>query len=177
MKAKNSILALSIIGLLAFCIYNSLSKPKIACVQLGKLYDEFEMKKQLEGKFKNITNLRKLQLDSMELELKALANVINGLKENDPERMKRITDFELKRETFMQKKNSYTEDNNGTSKMYDEQVWTQINQYVGEFAKENKYTCIMGANGTGAVMYADLSIDITEELSKYINLKYKGIAK
>ncbi len=173
---KKDILIYILLALiLAFGIYQYSSRPNIACVQLGKVYDEFEMKKQLEGKYKNISNARKVQLDSLELHLKALSNIIVSMNEKDPLRQEKINEFEYKKQDYLQKKKTFGEDNQQTSKMYEEEVWKQLNQYITDYGKEKGYTCVLGANGTGAVMYIQQSSDVTDAVITYVNNKFKGL--
>jgi outer membrane protein len=55
-----------------------------------------------------------------------------------------------------------------------DELWKQINEYVQQFGKENHYKVILGANGTGSLMYSDKALDITPELTSYINSRYAG---
>jgi outer membrane protein len=57
---------------------------------------------------------------------------------------------------------------------YQKQILLQINTYVKEFGKLNKYQYILGANGEGTLMYADESKDISAEVLQFINNRYEG---
>ncbi len=108
----------------AACLYLWLSIPKTACVQLAKVYEAFELRKQLDGKYKNVSNARKLQTDSMEMQLKALSNIIMGMDEKSKERQEKINEFEYKKQEYLRKKKNFSEGDAATAKMYEEQVWS-----------------------------------------------------
>jgi outer membrane protein len=57
---------------------------------------------------------------------------------------------------------------------YSDEIWKQINHYIKEYGKDKHYDFIYGATGTGSLMYADSTLDLTVPLVKYINEKYAG---
>ncbi len=170
------IIAVVALGLgISVWIYVLQHKPKTAYVQLGKLYENFNMKKELEKKYEKISMSRKNILDSLEINLRSLSGQIELLKENDPARKSKIQDFELLRQDYLMKKKNFSEDTERTSQQYDEEIWKQLNQYVNDYGKENEYTYIYGAQGNGSLMYGSEKEDITGQVNEYVNHKYKGI--
>ena len=83
-----------------------------------------------------------------------------------------IRDFELKREEFIMRKQKFEQDQEQLTADYNNQIVSQINQYVKEFGKENAYDVIIGSNGDGTVMYGKEEMDITDEVLNFINQKY-----
>ena len=57
---------------------------------------------------------------------------------------------------------------------YTEDIWVQLNKDISDFAIENSYDIIWGANGNGSLMYADSSLNITPLLIEYSNRRYEG---
>lgn len=57
---------------------------------------------------------------------------------------------------------------------YTEDIWAQLNKDISDFARENNYDIIWGANGSGSLMYADSSLNITPLLIEYSNKQYEG---
>jgi outer membrane protein len=53
-------------------------------------------------------------------------------------------------------------------------IWNRIDSYVLKFSEEKEYKIIIGANSKRDVLYVDKKIDITQELTEYINKKYEG---
>lgn len=60
------------------------------------------------------------------------------------------------------------------SKEYTNLIWNRLNQYTREYGEQEGYSYILGANGTGSLMYAGEDNDITEEVLAYANKKYAG---
>jgi len=60
------------------------------------------------------------------------------------------------------------------SNMYTDLIWKRLNQYTREYGEQEGYSYILGANGSGSLMYAGEDNDITEEVLAYANKKYAG---
>jgi outer membrane protein len=175
MKTKTFFSATSVIVsliALGISLKLSLTKPHNAYVDLGRLYNEFSMKKELEGQLKAVSLTRENQLDSMKLDLTVLAkNIQSGDSiKTKPLRM----DFLAKRQQYALKNQAFTEENDRVSQAYDDEIWKQLNQYIKDFGKENGYRYIFGAEGSGAIMYADDGDNITDLMITYVNAHYKG---
>jgi outer membrane protein len=174
MVKKNVLLVgccIVIAGLLVFAFIKC-KNEKTAYVNISKVYQEFELKKELEAKMLKVKNVRTAQIDSLELNLKVLSRQINAEKGKDKTR---IALFNVQREAYQAKKQQFEEDNQAMIKEYDQQIYKQMTQYVLDFGKDRGYKYIFGADGSGNLMYADESNDITIEVSAFINKRYKGI--
>jgi outer membrane protein len=154
-----------------FILYSSTIKERNAWVNLNKVYGEFGLKKDLENKLKVVETARKKILDSLELNLKILATQLQAIKDK---REEHVYEFQLKKQEYLLKKQQLEEDNTQLQSEFNEQILTQMNQYVKDFGISKNYSIILGANGSGAVMYAKDNIEITEEVLAFINKKYKG---
>lgn len=144
---------------------------KTAYVKLTEVYERFDLKKSLESKLKTIETARNNILDSLGFQLEAIKIKIDSQGGNDKELIKT---FQLSRDIFLQKKQEFEEASGQMAKDYNDQIWTQLNQYISDYGKDKGYTYIFGADGGGAVMYADDGVDITEEVIVYVNGKYEG---
>lgn len=164
---------IALIVLLSFVVGMVYSNtPKMAFINLQKLYDQFELKKEMEKKLTTVQTARKNTLDSLEFRLNALSD---SMKYADSKEQQKIRQqFEMQRKEYLYKDKSYTEDNENMVAQYDEQVWGQLNQYITEFGEKNNYTMVLGGDGSGSVMYAQSSLDITEKVASYVNERYKG---
>ena len=175
---KNRVLKYVIISLIltlvVINVYMLVEKPKIAFVDLEKLYKEFTYKKELAVKLTSVQEKRKTILDSLEFELSIL---VNELKKTEGKDKDKLGLYETKRETYLNKAKEFKEDNEAITNEYDEKIWRQLNQYVQDFGKEYNYKFILGAKGDGTIMYASESEDITDKLIIYVNNKYNGINK
>jgi outer membrane protein len=159
--------------LTAFLVYKVLDNRtmKTGYVDLNKVLSEFKLKQELEQKLTLITEKRNMIIDSLEFELKVLSKQLN--QEKLPAKDK-ISLFETKKEEYFEKKKNFEDDNARLTKQYDEQIFTQLNQYVKDFGEKNEYAYILGADGSGVLMYSDQGMNITEEVNKYVNERYKG---
>ncbi|MHB8259770.1 MAG: OmpH/Skp family outer membrane protein [Bacteroidia bacterium] len=156
----------------SFYLYERLQVSKTAYISIQEVFNNFELKKEYEKKISLTKSSRKKIVDSLEFNLKILGKKI----ENENQKNKEdITVFEVKRSDYFEKKKAFEEDNLRQTKEYDEQIVTQLNQYVKDFGKEKGYKYIYGNDGNGSLMYAEEGDNITKEVTAYINLKYKGI--
>lgn len=147
------------------------SQYKTAHIKLGDVYEDFELKKQLEVKLTKVENARKNILDSLEFQLKSLQIKITETKEKDASLIKM---FQLNRDNYLKTSQQFEEDNQRMSEEYNKQIWDRLNQYIKDYGKANNYTYVFGADGSGAIMYGSEGVDITEEIIKYTNDKFKG---
>ncbi|BDD05648.1 OmpH family outer membrane protein [Aureibacter tunicatorum] len=134
-----------------------LNDSKEVYVISGKLYDGYLAKKKLEKKFSALQSANKQTLDSL--------IVVTQRHEGKA----REEALQLYREKLM----AVQEEEAMVSQQYDQQIWTQINEYIKAFGKEKGYEYIYGASGNGSIMYADENMDITEEVLNYMNDKYE----
>ncbi len=162
-KYTISIIAL-ILGLVSLLLtyYLHSNKEKTAFVLLNDMYQKFELTKELEKKIEAIELQRKNILDSIKF------NAMAAEKSNSKE-------FENLKQLYFYKEQEFEKSNEQVKQQFDEQIWKQINQYLSDYGKEYKYTYIHGANGNGSMMYVDEKKNITEQVLKYINNKYKGV--
>jgi outer membrane protein len=165
------IIIAAIAAILSLLVYQQFTKPKTAYVDLTKLYDGFECKIELEKKLITVQEARQNILDSLELELKLMVTQMKTDATTDTSKLSKFTDL---KEEYLTKKEQYETDNEETSTLYTTQIWKQLNQYVQNYGKKNNYTYIFGAEGSGAIMYANSSEEITEDVLIYINEEYNG---
>ena len=174
----NSIKSLRIVLIVILCLifisilYYFKSTSKTAYININEVFNQFELKKQLEKKYLVTKQSRDKILDSLKFNLQTLNNRLNN-PTNKNDSLEEY--FNFKKEEFYQKANVFEVDNQNLTKQLDSEVLSQLNQYVKDYGKENKYDYIFGTDGNGSIMYANESKEITKELIEYINLKYKGV--
>ncbi len=155
------------------CLVLVLSKnQKTVFVNIETVYDDFPMKKELELKFENVANMRQQILDSLKLQLTILSQRITSKTD-----INNINQFQLKRQEYALKEQSFTESTQQTNEQYKNQIWKQLSQYVAQFGKKNNYKYILGFENKSSVLYGDEAEDVTKELSAYVNEMYKGGVK
>lgn len=178
MKAKNLILNAFVMALVcstAMFVYHKAIKSQTAYVDIKKVFNNFEMKKELEAKYKVTQQKRDKILDSLEVNLRVISKHLNDQKASAKKLEESlIVQFEAKRREYLNVKKRFQEDNAALSRQYDSQILEQINQYITEYGKKNNYDFIYGADGSGTLMYSNDKYNLSEEICVFINNKYKG---
>jgi outer membrane protein len=116
-----------------------------------------EMKRIGEKEF----NARKLSLDSIYLKLQS---------QTISEENKKII-----MQQFIQRKEALEQFNQNFASQESLKIWSRIHDYVDEYSKEKGYQLIVGSENKRTILFADESIDITNELLLYLNKKYEGL--
>lgn len=163
----NTFLLIVILVYLGFTYKND----KQAYVNISEVYNGFEMKKELENKLIVVQNQRKKVLDSLELELQLISNQFSP---NEEVSLKEKQEFDFSQRRFITQREQFSKENERVTLEFKNQIFTQMNKYVEEYGKENKYNYLFGTSGQGSIMYAQSKNDITKEVTNYINEKYKG---
>jgi len=153
----NIIVILLIIGFLLFD--KIFTNEKIVYVDNQKLFDNFQMTKDLKKMGETEFNLKKKEIDSLYL------RVQGDLGESENESLMKL--LISKREEF-----DYFNQTYASSEAM--KIWNRIDSYVVKFSEEKKYKIIIGADSKRDVLFADKEIDVTQELIDYINTKYEG---
>jgi outer membrane protein len=171
-KNKLSIfLIICILGIITYLALTHRAERKVGYVLIKELYNGFEMKKQMEQKFIQEKQKGDKLLEGLKFELNDLLKKIDAEKEKNP---KTIEEFKKKKEDFYQAKSSHEEENAKLSQQFDEQILTQLNQYVKDYGIENHYDLLFGNDGNGSLMFATEDLNRTKEVLEYINAKYNG---
>jgi outer membrane protein len=163
------ILILNLVGIIGIGSFLLVSQKKVAYVDLGKLYEGFELTKQKQTELQSMSFSFKNTLDSISIEIKAMENALNT-----------SYDKTLDEKLQIKKMNYYKIEENMQIKFdeekakADENIWQQINTYTQEFGKEKGYDYIHGGNGSGSLMYAKDSEDVSGDVLAYINEKFSG---
>ena len=171
LKKIASVIGIICLVIISLWVYHTSFRAKVAYVDVPKVFNGFEMKKEFQEKYKKTEGLRKRVLDSLSFDLQLLAKKLNA----NPKEQALINEFDMKREQFFKQKNQAGEDNAALSAQYDKQILEQMSQYIMDFGKKNNYDLILGADGNGTLMYANEKMNISDEIIVFINNKYKGI--
>ncbi|MBS1687469.1 MAG: OmpH family outer membrane protein [Bacteroidetes bacterium] len=161
---RSIILSVIISVLSSGLVYVSLNNQnrKTAVVDAVKLFNQYNMKKELEAK-------EKVRLEAMSKVLDSLTNKIKlAQASKDDQTAKSLFDrFNMLKQ---QLRDEYTQSN----QLINQEVWKRLNPLIEEFGKKKKLHLIIGANGMGSVLYNDEYYDLTPELVTYVNKQYEG---
>ncbi len=144
-------------------------RASIAYVDLRYLFDNFEYTKELKTDMLRVQGARQKVLDSMEFELKIISKELDANKREDLKRK-----FEVKKDDLIVARRRFEEDNLALTDQFDKKILTQLNQFVQDYGKDHGYSMIIGTEGSGNVMYAKEDLDISKDVLKFINNRFKG---
>ncbi len=163
----------SILAITAFVIstIQYFTSPKTAYVSTAELYNEFNLKKELEGRYLREQGQRNKELDSIKLQVQNRYTEL--LNQKSPDKAQ-IQKFEALESWYYQKEEEIKEEDGRQAQDYTEQVWKQLNQYIKEYGDKESYTYLYGARGEGNLLYAKDSKNVTKELIEFVNARYEG---
>lgn len=164
-KVKTPLIVCNII--LIFLVLISLffsysnSGSGIVYVDTVKLFDGFRMTKELKHSGEKEFNYKKSRLDSLYTKLQS-SEILD-------------TEREAQMQEFIQAKEELEQFSQVFAFEQSSKIWVRIKSYSSEFLKENGYQLILGSENQTDVLFADESIDVTDDLLSYINKKYEGL--
>lgn len=155
-------------------LYFSQNSSELVYVDVNKLIEGYKKTKTAKAAFDKKASTMKANVDSL------LAGWQNELKEYEKERVSlTATELKLKQELLSNKQQQINGYQEGIQKQIQEEdqkitqtVINDINDYVKEYGKKKGYKIIFGASGSGNIMYADESTDLTEKILKGLNEEY-----
>lgn len=127
---------------------------KIVFVDIGKLLTNYQFRKDLEDR--GNTEIFKIKhiVDSLQLNHKLQPSEESAAKLRYAERV--LSDYSAEMQADVSKK-----------------VWDRLNPVLQQYGKEKHKQLMIGANGAGTVLYGSPENDITEDVIKYANDKYR----
>jgi outer membrane protein len=161
-------LAVSITSLV-MNLYNQ--QKKLVYVEMGKVYNEFALAKELTKEYESMMKVRNHVLDSL---YKDLQFQTSELKANDKKTMADLERVAKVEQSYLYKQQQFEKENQTISEEMNAKIWSQLNQYLGDYGKKNNYAYVFGANGQGNIMYANEDENITQEAIAYVNARYNG---
>ena len=166
-----AVLALVLAG---YSAYNSLNESKLAYVDINKLMDGYNRTEVERAAFQTKAKQLQSNVDSL------IGNWQEELKAYEKERSTLSKkEIELKQELLAGKQQQIGAYQQAIQKQIQEEdqkatqiVVGDINAYVKEYGKTHGFSIIMGATGSGNIMYANEVSDLTEEVLEGLNKKY-----
>ncbi|SRR5690606_19529625 len=157
----------------SFVIVTQSTKENIVYVDLKTVIDSFTYKLDLESEFSKTRKNKYTLLDSLETEIRVLYKKIENEKHTASQQTLINTYEELVTRYKVLEERIDSEVVELAEAMND-QLYTRLNSYIQDFGKINSYKIILGAQGSGLIMYAQEHLEITQEVINYINNTYEG---
>lgn len=167
MKGKFGLVAVVSVAILSFILVCVLffTQKKTAFIDYNTVYNNCEIKKKLEKDLLTVTNSRKSELDSLQMELSFLSEKIKANTASNEQ----LGNFEDMKNRFLTLQEKYEEENIRLKETYFTQIRQEINEKAKEFSIKNGYDYLFSAMGDGSLMYASESEDVTEEFQHFID--------
>jgi outer membrane protein len=167
---KNALIGIAFIaGVAGFVISMYNQNIKLVYIEMGKVYEEFHLSKELNKELEKVLSARKLITDSL---FEDLRRKTQDLKYQEKKTIGDIQKLAKLEEECLYKREQFQKENQSTSSEYNTKIWNQINQLVHDYGVDNKLTIVFGANGQGNIMYGDERKNVTKEVIEYINNRY-----
>lgn len=166
---KKIFAVLVVFGALNFYSSNAFSKElKIAYVDIFGLFNDYEKTKEYDKTLEEKKTTKEKDLDVEKKKIEGMQNKLSVLKDKEQTKQqeeisKAVKDFrKLERDVFVDLKKERDE------KM--KEIVDDINKVIKDYAKEKGFDYVINAN---AILYGDETMDITAEILKLVNKKYK----
>ncbi len=140
-------------------------KGKTGYILTQLVFEGFDGTKQIKFKLLNQESRQKKIIDSIALEYKIVSARTDAEGKNKALKIKQLYNSLVVK---------FKEESREEVEKYNEEIWKQINQYINEYGRENNYSILYGADGTGGLMYADTTLNISPKIVSYINKRYAG---
>lgn len=158
------------------CLYYLYAtRPKVAFVRSLELVYEYNGMRDAHAGYKEKIAQWQANVDTLESqyaqqkkELESLRKKGNRQEIETMELLIRRMEQDLKNYTSVVQEQSREEEQTIT-----QGVLNQINSKIEEYGKENGYDIILGAEGTGNVLYGAAGLDITAEILELLNQEYR----
>lgn len=174
-KLALPIAVLALVAAVASFFYLQTSS-ELVYVDVNKLLDGYKRTKVVKAEFDKKAATMKSNVDSL------LSDWQKELKLYEKERANMSKkELELKQELLSNKQQQINNYQQAVQKQLQEEdkkvtqtVVNDINDFVKEYGKKNKYKVIFGATGGGTIMYAEESADLTEKVLAELNAEFEG---
>lgn len=163
---------IAIILIAGFIVYQHFTaRTKAGYVIIQDIYNQFDLKKDLQKKYEVSHSARKKRLDSIAMNVRMIGEKIDAEKGKDTAD---IGLYKRMRIEYFENKQRLEQDDSTQLKQYDDEILGRLNQYIKDYGNENHYQFIFGNAGNGSLMQADESLNITALVTQYVNERYAG---
>jgi len=175
MKKQNIINIALIACVITLGAFKFIKNEKTVYVEVGRLMQEYKGMKDARAEYEKKVAQWQANADTI------IAQWENELKIYEKERSKMTKkERELKEELLRNKQTQISQYREAVEmkardedKALTQNVLNAVNDYVAEYGKHKGYKYILGANGSGNVIYAEESCDITDDVIEGLNKQYK----
>lgn len=150
-------------------------KMKVGFVENSKLINEYQKKKDIEGKFQKEFDAFNKKVDSIGQSFQAQAT---AMQEKDPKMVQKSSQDQYQAlaqqyQRFQQQFQMEEQQMQRKSQTEIDSLIKDVRKFVKNYGKEHGYTFILGSNEAGSVMYGEEAHDLTQEVLEALNEQAK----
>jgi len=155
----NLLAIITLIIVLSIHFFSTKNETTIVHIDNAKVFSQFNLSKELSAIGMQQINPQKQKVDSLVSKFQQEDNL------KSKEELQRI---------FLAENDKLKKMNDEISNQTNYQIWSRINQYAKDYGQEHQYEMILGTTGNGNLMYAETTLDVTDDFIAYANKKYEG---
>ncbi len=149
-------------------------QDKVAFIDNGKVINDYQMKIDIEERYKIKDEAFKKKTDSIgqAFQIEAQAFNLAAAKMSKKAQQEKYQELGQKQQVLQQQIQYEQQIMQQAFNVEIDSVISKVNDFVENYGKKNGYTFILGKNQAGSVMYGAETKDITEAVTKAINDDY-----
>jgi outer membrane protein len=163
-----------VVAMLSCCFF-TMHKEKSAFVNSSKVLAQFMGMKETQEAYQKKIADKQAKLDTMQAQIDKEEEVYQEKQKELPAKERQLIEEQLykSKEHFIKQKQEWEKEVTIEGNELTQGMLNQINTYIESYAKEHGYLLVHGSSSSGSILYADPSVDITEEIIKGLNAQYK----
>lgn len=155
-------------------LINVLTRDKIAIIKTGEILAKYKGANEARSLLEKKIKIMELNKDTLKTEIEELLkkydedrNKLSGKEKDHLE-----NELKYKRSNYIKYSEATNDKVKAEEQMLLEGVFNQINSFMVEYGKKNKYDMILGTTSGGNILYAKETIDITNQVLEELNNSY-----
>jgi Skp family chaperone for outer membrane proteins len=143
-------------------------KSKTAVVNLPALWDEFEMRKELQGELEQMISTHSKRLDEIRMELAGQMSDAGGGRVTDEGKYRKLMEGARNEESEI----TYLTEVEALER--ESAIKKRMSEYLKEYCRSSDVSIMISTSDVDPVIYCAESIDRTQAAIEYLNTKYLG---
>lgn len=156
---------------LSIYLVTSRQNESVAFFDIDKVYEGFDMKKELESKMRKMDEYQNFMLDSLKFQIRAAESKAVA----SPNDQGLQNQLNLLYQQFRNVSQEFNERNEGIAGQYNKMVLTQIHAKAKDFCRQNGYGYLIGQSASTDLIFYEDKMDVSDDLILYLNKNYSGI--
>lgn len=145
-------------------------QPKIAYIDNIEVFNGFNFTKERQAEYDKQKLKFQNKLDTLRMNHLAIEEALA----QNPDNKELENRLSLSYELYQHMDYTYGVKLDSSESKFNNEVWGKLNTYITEYGEKKGYDMIIGASGTGNVMYGSESYNITKDIIEYSNEQYEG---